>query len=439
MEFDDTTNEPDTFDSDLNIVVEDELSDSEGEELLEKITGKTKTLGFNKKKREKKETTDAEVKYTEGDDLQDLFMVFLKDTQDIDAPEENNTVIPTGVDTLDTILGGGVRPGLVQLVGNPGTGKSALAGKILATARKQWGKNMLYAYCDSEEAMTQKRLSDLGVPNPKHPLNGMTVEKVFKIIEGMCTFKEKFPDQRHVPSLVIWDSIANSSVDAADEKTSPEQVLGKKAALLSFLLPKYVPKMNKYNICLLAINQLRDKIDMGLYGKPNELKYLGDKNLPGGKSVQFNSVQLIYLMQGTELTKQQSKTEKGKNKEYKLGFSSYNVTMKAVKNKYFTPGVNINMIFSHAKGYSNFFTNLELLIATKRVTATTVLKLVAHPNPSFRYTTAIETYKTDKEFRQAFDREVDDALKTEYLDRYANLGEDAIDIERIDEDDNDTE
>ena len=49
------------------------------------------------------------------------------------------------------------------------------------------------------------------------------------------------------------------------------QVLGQKARILSGMLPKYIPKLMQYNISLVAVNQLRDKIQIGKFPSPNEI------------------------------------------------------------------------------------------------------------------------------------------------------------------------
>ena len=77
--------------------------------------------------------------------------------------------------------------------------------------------------------------------------------------------KEK-EDIVDVPSIVGWDSIANTQCEkqADSENLDPSKSLGLKARILSSCLPTYISKMGEYNISLIAINQLRDKIDMGL-------------------------------------------------------------------------------------------------------------------------------------------------------------------------------
>ena len=139
-----------------------------------------------------------------------------------------------------------------------------------------------------DKEITLKALQ-LGVNKPPiEPYDAITVEKVFKMVEAMCAFKDAHPETMDVPYAIVWDSIANTLTEKGSVSDDINQVLGEKARVLSHYLPKYVQKLNKYKIALVAINQLRDKIDIGIFKQAPDLKFLGDKQLPGGKSLLFN-------------------------------------------------------------------------------------------------------------------------------------------------------
>lgn len=363
---------------------------------------------------QKKELTESEKKA--AIDLISAFSTHLSGNYKIDPGISIRSTIPTGIDVLDTILGGGVGTGLVQLVGPPGSGKSALAVKVLATGQKKYPGKFIGVYIDSEESMTSNRLAQLGVNNPPiNPYTGVSVEKVFQIVEGLCAFKDQNPELINYPSCIVWDSIANTLTDGGIEKEDPNSVLGQKARILSHLLPKYVTKLNKYNICLLAINQLRDKIDMGIFKTPNDLKFLGDKEIPGGKSVKFNSIQLFFFRPTGDV--------KG---EY--GFSGTKVQGKSVKNKLFSPNIDIDLIFSFERGFSNFWTNFELLKNVKKIKSGAWCKIVGYEEKSFRQIEAIKLYKEDAKFRDVYNKHVKDTLIEEYIKKYGSTSTDQVDI-----------
>jgi len=330
--------------------------------------------------------------------------------------------VPTGIDLLDTVLGGGIAPGLVQIIGPAGSGKSALASRIVATGQKKWPGKFNSMYVDSENAMMESRLAQLGIRHPriKPYVESVTVEQIFRFIQGMITMKEsileknKKSDILDIPYVLIWDSIANTPTELGLGIDDVNKGIGQKARLLAHYLPNYVPLMNKYSIYLVAINQLRDKIDMGLIKKPNELKYLNGKVIPGGQSIIFNSIQIIHLKATTDM--------KG---EY--GFTGSRARCKTVKNKLFTPNINIDLAYSFEKGFTNFFTNYEMLKKFKRVTTGSWCSLKVRPDNKFSQSKLISKYYNEPEFKKAFDDEVKDVLQTEYIDVYASTDDKKVD------------
>lgn len=342
-------------------------------------------------------------------DLHNDFTAYLSKTGGIDPESKIKGTIPTGIDVLDAILGGGVATKLSQFVGMPGSGKSALVARILATGQRKWPGKFNCIYIDSENSMTSERLSQLGVNMP--PIvpysEDITVERIFKSIENLCTYKEEHKEYLDVPWCIIWDSVANTLTDKGMEEDKHTSVLGQKAALLTHLLPKYVNKLNKYNIALVCINQLRDKIDMGGFSStPATLRFLADKNIPGGNSLLFNTAQLFYFRQKEIL--------KG---EY--GFDGVTVVGKTVKNKLFTPNIEIEMVFSFQHGFSNFWTNYEILKKFKRVTAGGGwVNLDGYKGPKCQQKKVIEKYREDKVFKEAWDSAVAEVIQKEYIDAH---------------------
>ena len=59
--------------------------------------------------------------------------------------------------------------------------------------------------------MSTDRLAQLGVRYPKiRPYTDITVEKVFKFVEALCSYKENNPQYLDYPSVIVWDSLANT-------------------------------------------------------------------------------------------------------------------------------------------------------------------------------------------------------------------------------------
>jgi len=267
-------------------------------------------------------------------ELYDEFSTFLEDKADMKPELELKKTIPVGIDVLDAVLGGGFAIGALSIiVGQPGSGKSMLAMQALAQGQREYNGQLVGGYLDSEEATTTIRLSNLGVRYPQlKPYTDITVEKVFKFLEGLCLFKEK-KKIIETPSIVVWDSIANTLSEKEREAEDVNQVIGYKARMLSILIPKYVAKCGQHNVSLIAVNQLRDVIKIGHFA-------------------------------------------------------------------------------------SNFWTNYNFLINTKRLSSGAWNYLVSMPDKKFRTKDAEKLYYKDVEFKEKYDEAVKEAIQTEIIDKY---------------------
>jgi len=347
-------------------------------------------------------------------ELYDEFSSFLEHKTDIVSDIGVKQVISTGIDVVDAILGGGFAVGgLNIIVGQPGSGKTMLAIKTLGEGQKQYNGQLLGSFLDSEEATTSLRLSNLGVKYPKiKPYTDITIEKVFKFLEGLSVFKKE-KKITETPSVVIWDSIANTLSQKERETDDPNSVIGYKARLLSILIPKYVAKCAQNNICFLAINQLRDVLNIGQFAPAKDLKFMSaSKDMPGGTVLKFNAFQLVEM-------KVKSAIAEGKAEDSnKYGFEGVICKLKCVKNKLFPPNVEIEIVGSFTTGFSNFWTNYNFLKSTKRLNSGAWNFLVTLPDKKFRTKDAPEVYKTDEEFKKVFDDTVKEAIQTEIIDKY---------------------
>lgn len=357
------------------------------------------------------EMSDEEIEKSVDEKTMDLYMEFssfLEDKTNIKSDTGIKDTIPSGIDLLDTILGGGFAIGAMEvIVGNPGSGKSMLAIQAMGNAQKMYKGNILTAMLDSEEATTTIRLANLGVRYPKiKPYNDITVEKVFKFLEGMCLYKE-MKGIIDTPSFVIWDSVANTLSQKEREVEDINSVIGYKGRLLSLLIPKYLAKLANYNICLIAVNQLRDQIQIGNFTPAKELKYMSSgKTMPGGNSFKFNAFHLLEM-----------KAKESTNVD-KFGFDGYFAEVYCVKNKLFSPNIKINIAGNFVTGFDNFWTNYRFLAENKRITTGAWNYLVNLPGVKLRTKDAKETYEKNNIFKEAFDKEVQDTLKVEIIDRY---------------------
>jgi RecA/RadA recombinase len=369
----------------------------------EKVSKRKKLKAFVKAEEVLEDVGSSEELYAD-------FKNFLQKKTDI-VPETQDfkQTMSSGLDLLDAILGGGFAIGALNIiVGQPGSGKSMLAIQSLASGQRQYKGKLLGSYLDSEESTSKVRLMNLGVKYPPmNPYVDITVEKVFQFIEGMCVFKQE-REILDVPSVIIWDSIANTLSQKEREAEDPKSVIGYKARMLSLLIPTYVAKCSKNNICLLAINQLRDNLQMGQFAPAPDLKMLSsNKEMPGGNALKFNAFQLLEMKVRSVL-----------NPEKHYGFDGIMSKVKCVKNKMFSPNIEIDLIGSFQNGFSNFWTNYHFLNENKRINTGAWNTLVNLAEKKYRKQEAEALYNTDAEFKAAFDELAKKTIEEEIIEKY---------------------
>jgi RecA/RadA recombinase len=353
----------------------------------------------------------SDVELSKTDELYADFSSFLDKKMEIVPDLGVKLFLPTGVDIVDAVLGGGFPVGAFSMItGNPGSGKTMLAAKVISASQVFLDGKIIAAFLDAEEATSKHRLAMLGIVNPMiDPYNNLTIEKVFKFVEGNVLFKQakKIVD---IPSLVVWDSIANTLSEKEHEVEDVNQTIGYKARLLSAMIPRALAKCAQNNIAIVAINQLRDKMDLskGKFAAPNDLKFISqNKQIPGGNAIKFNAFHLIEM----KVMKVIDKT--------KFGFDGFISKFVAVKNKEFTPNIPLELVASFAHGFSNFWTNYRFLRDAKRLDAGAWNKLIDLPEKKFRTKDAHALYKADPEFRNAYDNAVKETIQTEIIDKYS--------------------
>jgi RecA/RadA recombinase len=334
------------------------------------------------------------------------FSSFLETSGEISPDSGIKNVVPTPIDLVNAILGGGFACGSMSIIlGVPGGGKSCLAGQLVASLQERF-PGALAAFLDSEEATTTLRLYNLGVRKPPlKPYNDITVEKVFKFLEGLCLFKEqkKIID---IPSLVIWDSIANTLSQKEREAEDINSVIGYKARVLSILIPKYVAKLARFNIALVAVNQLRDLIQIGNFTPPKDMKFMPTgKDMPGGNILKFNAFQMLNMKVKSVVDPK------------KLGFEGQIVEVACIKNKLFMPNVPVEIVGNFVTGFNNFWSNYNFLVKVKRLESGAWNYLVTLPTKKFRTIDVEEVYKTDLTFKAAFDEAVKEAIQKEIIEK----------------------
>lgn len=189
--------------------------------------------------------------------------------------------IPTSSRILNQILGGGIPCGrITELFGEEASGKSSLAGDIMANVQKLGGVAIII---DSENVFSPDRATSMGVEVDKIIYSeAAAVEEVFEVIDSAL----KATAESDHPVLIIWDSLASSTtLGELKGEFSKENAMAEKARYLSKNFNKVRPFVGD-NTALVVLNQVRQKFGI-TFGDNTES--------PGGSALRFNASLRIKL------------------------------------------------------------------------------------------------------------------------------------------------
>lgn len=224
--------------------------------------------------------------------------------------------IPTGIEPLDVILGGGMPRGRIfMLVGDYSTGKTYLAQKAIQAVQQ---KNELAVYFNCELKYDPEWWMKTGVNiNELIVVEGNVGEHIW---EGMLEMIS-----RNV-GIVVLDSIAALVPIAEDEKAMEQLFVGDQGKMISKGLRKIIPRMSDKKTIVVFINQLRDTIG-GL--TPLEV-------YPGGRAQKFYASIVMRVRRGEWIT------EKFGDKLTRTG---HRIKVRTEKNNLAPPWQDVNIPF----------------------------------------------------------------------------------------------
>lgn len=202
----------------------------------------------------------------------------------------NVPTMPSGILSLDLILGGGPPPGtprgrILELFGSEGSGKTTACLHMVAEAQRNGG---IAAFVDVEHAIDLSYAQRLGVDCStllfQQPDSG---ESALNTVQAL-TERMKSGD------IIIVDSVANLVPQAELDGEMGDSHVGLQARLMSQALRKLTGLAARTGVTIVFINQIRMRIGV-TYGNP--------ETTSGGKALKFYASQRIEVKPHKRVTK----------------------------------------------------------------------------------------------------------------------------------------
>ena len=199
-----------------------------------------------------------------------------------ETPTDLTDFISTGSATLDLAISnrknGGIPVGrITELTGLEASGKSLLAGHILANTQKKGG---LAVFIDTENACNEEFLRCIGVDVAEMLYIQLeTIEDIFEVIENIIAKTRESNKDRLV--TIVVDSVAAATTKVEQEADySKDGWATSKAIVLSKAMRKITQLLGRNKVTLIFTNQLRVKLGV-MFGDPYTTS--------GGKAIGFHA------------------------------------------------------------------------------------------------------------------------------------------------------
>jgi recombination protein RecA len=251
--------------------------------------------------------------------------------------EELKDRIHTGLRELDWATGGGLVKGVMhEIFGNEGEGKTTLAIHCMVNAQKE-DPNLQIFFCDAEHTLNVEYAVNLGLDRSR-------------VVISYPDFGEQGLDiiQQAVESglfgMVVIDSVTALVPKADIDGDFTDANMGAHARLMSKMCRVLTPLIDRHNVCLVLINQIRMKIGVFM-GSP--------ETTTGGKGIRFYA--------GMRMRVSSSLVDKDDPKE-KM------VTVDFKKQKWGTPYRKIELKLTLGKGFDLGYDALCWAVREKKIT-----------------------------------------------------------------------
>lgn len=296
----------------------------------------------------------------------------------------------TGIVGLNYIISGNVNNGypwgrMTELFGKESCGKSTVAYAAISSAQK--AGSLVYLF-DTEGAFDISQAERCSI-DPDNLLydEPKSIDEMFKKIYNVLD--EVYAKKRaEVPMLIVWDSVAASSL-IEDEASFDNASVAQLARKLSPAVNKIMPSIIANPVAFLCVNQTR----VNLAGfRPTE-------DTPGGKTIKFySSVRL-------QINRKEDWIIKGYGPDDKAGIVS---SIKCVKNKLARPYLSTYIHIGFEGGVDNINSLYE--ISKDLGIFTTAGSYVKYNDENKRRDDWVNLLRTDSTFSEKVKQELSEKM-----------------------------
>jgi recombination protein RecA len=302
--------------------------------------------------------------------------------------------LSTGCVALDAVMGGGLPIGRVtEMYGENSSGKSLIAAQVAALAQSQ---GITVGYIDTETAVSQELMKVLGVDiDNLIYVSPDTCEQVFEFCDDMVEAKEKADKDSIL--LLIWDSVAATSAKQEMEAEAGKSFYGRHAAIISQGFRKFCRVISKKRVCMLVLNQTREKIGM-VFGGDDVATF-------GGKALSFYSSVRVELKLTSSIV-----VERANKKKRKIGMNTKAIV---TKNKVAIPFREATLPIHFGSGIDDAMSAFQYLIDNE---------LMTHKGPTYSLSIGdLAITCTKKEWPGIFDKNYE-AIANYMMDYQPDMG-----------------
>lgn len=263
------------------------------------------------------------------------------------------TWISTGSLALNRILSGSIKKGIPSgritiLAGETSTGKSLLAGLIMANALKQGFDHIFYF--DAEGGGSSEFFENIGCDSSKiEQILVSSVEeaqvKILEVYNGIRELRKSLKEDDEIPKfLCVLDSlgalVAEKLLTDADKGKVASEMGGRSKKVNNMIKAITIPALET-DTAMICINHVYDDPAAMFAGKI--------KNQGGGKGIQYMG---SINVQCTKLL------EKDEDKESEQFYSGTHLRFFTIKNRFARPALECDVYLDFKKGFVRPFESL---------------------------------------------------------------------------------